>query len=119
MGSETKMDRAIFKKNIHFSQKEELHCAQMIIDGADLHRVSEWHKLRFGKPMSESKFYRKRKMAAQIVAESKNKKPTPARQQNDSISKFGNDMSTTKFDRVHATIRRVFIRMPCFKILRY
>ena len=79
MGSETKMDRAIFKKNIHFSQKEELHCAQMIIDGADLHRVSEWHKLRFGKPMSESKFYRKRKMAAQIVVESKNKKPTPAR----------------------------------------
>ena len=49
MGSETKMDRAKFKKNIHFSQKEELHCAQMIIDGADWHRVSDWHKLRFWK----------------------------------------------------------------------
>ena len=79
MGSGTKMDRAIFKKNIHFSQKEELHCAQMIVDGADWHQVSDWHKLRFGKPMSESKFYRKRKMADQIVADSKNKKPTPAR----------------------------------------
>ena len=29
--------------------------------------------------MSESKFYRKKKMAAHILAESKNKKPTPAR----------------------------------------
>ena len=38
---EIKMDKPIFKKNIHFNREEELHVAKMINDGADYEKVAK------------------------------------------------------------------------------
>ena len=68
------MEKAKFKKNIHFNREEEIFVAKMITDGADFEKVAKWHMHRFNKPMHKSKFYAHRKNAAKILAESKDKK---------------------------------------------
>ena len=51
------------KKNIHFTNEEEIFVAKMIADGADYNKVLQWHLRRFGRPMHKSKFYAHRKRA--------------------------------------------------------
>ena len=45
------MEKAKFKKNIHFTNEEEIFVAKMISDGADYNKVLQWHMQRFGRPM--------------------------------------------------------------------
>ena len=70
------MEKAKFKKNIHFTNEEEIFVAKMIADGADYNKVLQWHLRRFGRPMHKSKFYAHRKKAAKTLAESNEKKLT-------------------------------------------
>ena len=67
------MEKAQFKKNIHFNREEEIYVAKMITNGADYNKVAKWHLNRFAKPMHKSKFYAHRKKAAKILAESEEK----------------------------------------------
>ena len=60
------MEKAKFKKNIHFTNEEEIFVAKMISDGADYNKVLQWHMQRFGRPMHKSKFYAHRKKAATL-----------------------------------------------------
>ena len=64
------MEKAKFKKNIHFTNEEEIFVAKMIADGADYNKVLQWHLRRFGRPMHKSKYYAHRKKAANTLAES-------------------------------------------------
>ena len=64
--SEIKMEKAQFKKNIHFTNEEEIFVAKMISDGADYNKVLQWHLQRFGRPMHKSKFYAHRKRPQKI-----------------------------------------------------
>ena len=61
------MEKSIFKKNIHLSQKEKIHVAKLIQDGGTLSDISEWHKVRFGKPIARSKFFRLKSQASSIL----------------------------------------------------
>ena len=70
------MEKAKLKKNIHFTNEEEIFVAKMISDGADYNKVLQWHMKRFGRPMHKSKFYAHRKKAANTLAESHEKKTT-------------------------------------------
>ena len=70
------MEKAKFKKNIHFTNEEEIFVAKMISDGADYNKVLQWHMQRFGRPMHKSKYYAHRKKAADTLAESHEKKTT-------------------------------------------
>ena len=56
-GPEIKMEKPIFKKNVHLSQKEKQYVARLIEDGGTLAEISKWHKTRFGKPIATSKYY--------------------------------------------------------------
>ena len=41
-----KMEKAKLKKNIHFTNEEEIFVAKMIADGADYNKVLQWHLRR-------------------------------------------------------------------------
>ena len=69
------MEKAKFKKNIHFTNEEEIFVAKMISDGADYNKVLQWHLQRFGRPMHKSKFYAHRIRAVETVAKSHEKNP--------------------------------------------
>ena len=62
------MDKPLRKKHVHFTKKEELHLANMILDGATYEEISEWHLTRFGKPMARSKYFRFKNKAPEIIS---------------------------------------------------
>ena len=74
--SEIKMEKAQFKKNIHFTNEEEIFVAKMISDGADYNKVLQWHLQQFGRPMHKSKFYAHRKRPQKLWPSLMRKKPT-------------------------------------------
>ena len=41
--------------------------AKLIQDGGTLSDISEWHKVRFGKPIARSKFFRLKSQASTIL----------------------------------------------------
>ena len=45
------MDKPLRKKHVHFTKKEELHLANMILDGATYEEISEWHQSHYVKPI--------------------------------------------------------------------
>ena len=62
------MERTLVKKNIHLTKKEELHVAKLIVSGGTQQEISDWHSMRFGKPMARSKFFRFKSKAKEIIA---------------------------------------------------
>ena len=44
------MEKAKFRKNIHFTNEEEIFVAKMISEGADYNKVAQWYLHRFEKP---------------------------------------------------------------------
>ena len=61
------MEKSLVKKNIHFNQEEKTHVAQMIDKGATWSEVSDWHRVRYGKPMSRSKYFRMKQQKNEIL----------------------------------------------------